>query len=133
MYSFLDLSVPFFNYQKYHETKYMPFRSKAQLRSCYSQKEKRKGNWDCDLWLKETKSVCNLPERSSSSRENEGRPSLSRRKTKKKSKRVSESTKKIKGPIQTGPRGGRFFIIQERDERGKICEMKIYLSSLNKS
>jgi hypothetical protein len=35
---------------------------------------------------------------------------------------------RLKGPIQTGARGGRFFVITEKDKRGVICQTKVYLS-----
>jgi len=35
---------------------------------------------------------------------------------------------RIKGPVETGTRGGRFFTLTERDAKGKICTVKVYLS-----
>jgi hypothetical protein len=35
---------------------------------------------------------------------------------------------RIVGKIQQGPRGGKFFTIEEKDKKGKICVMKVYLS-----
>ena len=87
----------------------MPFKSKSQLRTCYG--SKRKG-WDCNKWLKETSSVCSLPEKVSSN-------------TKIRRRRVGE---RIVGKIQTGPRGGKFFVITEKDKRGVICKVKVYCS-----
>jgi len=86
----------------------MPFKSKAQLRTCFSKRDPR---WNCKQWVHETQSICNLPERV-------GQPKKSR------TKRRGE---KIIGKIQTGPRGGRFFVIKEKDKNGIICEMKIYV------
>lgn len=86
----------------------MPFKSKAQLRTCYSARPK---GWNCDAWLKETKSVCDLPEKV-------GMPMKFR------SIRSGEITK---GPIKTGPRGGRYFDITERSGRKVSCIVRVYL------
>lgn len=86
----------------------MPFKSKSQLRTCYSRRPK---GWDCDKFLQETKSICNLPEKVGY-------------RTKTRSQRSGE---KIVGKIQTGPRGGRFFTIREQDDKGEICSIKVYL------
>lgn len=91
----------------------MPFRSKSQLRTCYSLHDPR---WDCDSWLRKTKGVCDLPEKV-------GMPRRSR------THRTGEA---IKGQIQTGPRGGKYFTITEKDKDGVICEFKVYLSRKNK-
>lgn len=84
----------------------MPFVSKAQLRTCYGKNQK---NWDCDEFLKETKSICSLPEK---------------KRGKRKSKRKGE---KIKSKIKTGPRGGRYFELKEKDSKGIICTVKVYV------
>ena len=31
------------------------------------------------------------------------------------------------GPLQTGPKGGKFFVIEEKDKRGVVCIMKVYV------
>jgi hypothetical protein len=95
----------------------MPFKSKSQLRTCYGRRTEPRGarskeTWNCDQWLRETKSICCLPEK-------KGIPTKSR---------CLRNGERIKGKVQTGPRGGRFFIITEKDSRGrKICEVKVYL------
>ena len=112
----------------------MPFVSKAQLRTCYGKKyddesssrstssrstssrsstpKKTKKKWDCDEWLKETDSVCALPEK-------KGLP------VKKRNAKVGE---RIVGKLQKGPRGGKFFLITEKNKRGKeICVVKVYV------
>ncbi len=87
----------------------MPFTSKSQMRLCYSQR--RKG-WDCDKWLAETPSVCNLPERSSGA--------------KSKTRGVKKG-ELVKGPIKTGSRGGRYFEILEKRNGKVTCITKVYL------
>lgn len=84
----------------------MPFRSKAQLRTCYGGGIKKMNKKDCDKWLKETKSVCCLPERV-------GLPS---------STRCQRKEERVKGKVKTGPRGGKYFEIKEGD-----CKVKVYL------
>lgn len=86
----------------------MPFVSKSQLRTCYG---KNKKDWDCDEFLNETKSICSLPEKKG-------------RKVRSRAKRKGE---KIKGKVKTGPRGGRYFIIKEKDSKGIICTVKVYV------
>lgn len=87
----------------------MPFESKSQLRTCYGKNDPR---WDCDKWLKETKSVCSLPEK--------------KKKGKIQSRRIRKN-EIVKGPLMIGPRGGRYFIITEKS-RGKIkCRIKVYV------
>ncbi len=99
----------------------MPFKSKSQLRTCYGKRSKTGGQgWNCDLWLEETPSICDLPERHTQSRKG---PSASKG-TKRRQRKRNE---KIKGPIITGPRGGRYFIITERDKRGIKCQIKVYV------
>lgn len=87
----------------------MPFVSKSQLRTCYSKKSK---NWNCDEFLKKTPSVCCLPEK-------KGMQVKSR---------CMKSGERIVGKIQTGPRGGRYFQIKEKDSRGEVCIVKVYVS-----
>ena len=84
----------------------MPFKSKSQLRLCYAQKK-----WNCDKWLKETPSVCDLPERS-------------RGNTKTRSQRKGEI---VKGKLTTGPRGGLYFEIVEKRKDGSGCTVKVYV------
>lgn len=84
----------------------MPFKSKSQLRTCYST-----GAWNCDKWLSETQNICDLPERSSSD---------------KISYRTIRKGEIIKGPIKKGPRGGKYFEIVEY-QKGKVrCVIKVY-------
>ena len=86
----------------------MPFVSKSQLRTCYG---KQSPGWDCKEFLDHTPSICCLPEK-------KGLPRKAR---------CMRNGERIIGTIQTGPRGGRFFIIEEKDRRGKICMMKVYV------
>lgn len=76
----------------------MPFKSSAQLRLCYS-KQKRDPNstkkWNCDKWLKETPKPECLPSRVNGP-------------VKCRPIRVGEP---IVGPILTGPRGGKYFMV----------------------
>lgn len=92
----------------------MPFTSKSQLRTCYGRRPK---GWNCDQWLRETPSVCRLPERKPKS--------TSRQKPMR--RRAQHVNEKIKGRVQTGPRGGRYFVITEKDRRGVKCQVKVYL------
>ncbi len=97
----------------------MPFKSKAQLATCYSRNgktKKGKKGWNCDKWLKETPSICCLPDKT-------GQPVK---------KRCPRKGEKIKGKVQTGPRGGRFFVIREKDSKGVICTVKVYLPRKSK-
>ena len=90
----------------------MPFKSRSQARVCYSTRPSSK-NWDCDKWASETPSLCCLPEKKG-------------RKPKCRKIRKGEP---IKGPIQTGPRGGKFFTLTEKDSKNKVlCTWKIYVS-----
>ena len=87
----------------------MPFKSRAQLRACY----KTRGfghKVDCDEWLSKTESIECLPEKVA--------PLKCRRKRK---------NEIIKGKVKTGPRGGKYFVIQEVGPRGKVYEMKVYI------
>jgi len=79
------------------------FASRSQLRTCYGKQDER---WNCDSNLDETPSVCCLAEKSD-------QPMKCR------SMRKGE---RVVGPVITGSRGGRYFIITEGD-----CEIKIYL------
>jgi hypothetical protein len=87
----------------------MPFKSKSQISVCYSKNDPR---WNCRKWLDITPSVCCLPFKTG------GR-------SKSRCMKVGE---RIVGKIQQGPRGGKFFTIEEKDKKGKICVMKVYLS-----
>jgi hypothetical protein len=71
----------------------MPFRSKAQLRTCYGTHPK---GWDCDKWLHETKNPDCLPERVG------GSPKRSCRRSRSPTRR---------SPLRTGPRGGKYYLI----------------------
>lgn len=86
----------------------MPFVSKAQLRTCYSRRPK---GWDCDEFQRATPSICCLPEK-------KGYPVKTR---------CMKNGERIVGKVQTGPRGGRFFIIEERDSKGTVCTIRVYL------
>ena len=86
----------------------MPFTSRSQLRTCYKSNKK---NWDCNEFLDATPSVCCLPER-------KGQPMKHR---------CLKKGERVKSKIQTGPRGGRFFTIQEKDKQGVICTVKVYV------
>ena len=66
---------------------------------------------NCEVFLKETKMVCCLPYK-------EG----DKIKT-----RWLKNGERIRGKNQTGPRGGKFFTIIDRDLEGEICTIKIYL------
>ncbi len=92
----------------------MPFQSKSQLRTCYSKHSKK---WNCDKWLKETPSLCDLPEFT---------PPKSTKSIKPKTRTLRQG-EIVKGKIQTGPRGGRFFLLTQ----GK-CVMKVYLPTSKK-
>lgn len=89
----------------------MPFTSAAQLRTCYGTK---KTGWNCAKFLKETDSVCCLPEKVSQ---------------KPKYKKKKNSIKRTVSKIKTGPRGGRYQTIREYDKKSKklLCEKKIYV------
>lgn len=96
----------------------MPFKSKSQISVCYSKKENtpksgfsKRESWNCDKWLDETPSVCCLPYR----------------KGDKVKSRCMKNGERITSKIQTGPRGGKFFTITEKDKKGKVCVVKIYL------
>jgi hypothetical protein len=99
----------------------MPFKSRSQLGVCYSRRtslrdsssrdsSKRK-SWNCDEWLDKTPSVCCLPYR-------KGDPVKTR---------CMKKGERIIGKVQTGERGGRYFTITEKDKKGLICTVKVYL------
>jgi hypothetical protein len=91
----------------------MPFKSKAQLRTCYGRKPK---GWNCDSFLKETPSVCCLPEKV-------GMP----QKPGSAKSRCMRKGERIVGKVQTGARGGKYFLIEEKDGKSNICTMKVYI------
>lgn len=73
----------------------MPFKSKSQMRTCYSKRARGEKNWDCDKWMEETKNPECLPEK-------KGMP------------RPKKCGKKIVlGKTMYGPRGGRYFLFGE--------------------
>ena len=84
----------------------MPFKSRSQLQTCY---KKQTPEWDCTLWLDETTCVCCLPNK------------------KEKKTRLKKPKERIIGKIQIGPKGGRFFTIEEKNSEGTICVIKVYL------
>lgn len=71
----------------------MPFKSKSQMRVCYTKKKKGEKGWDCDKWLKETKNPECLPEKKDG--------------PKKCGKKI------VLGKTHYGPRGGRYFLFGE--------------------
>jgi hypothetical protein len=87
----------------------MPFKSKSQMRLCFNKHNKK---WNCEEWLDKTEDVCCLPE-----------------KVGEKSKfRCIKKGERIIGKVQTGPRGGKYFTITEKDSKGKDrCTVKVYL------
>jgi len=82
----------------------------SQLRTCYGKHDK---NWNCDEWLRKTPNVCCLPEK-------KGYPTPTKCRKIKKNERIV-------GKLQIGPRGGRFFMITEKDGNKKICDVKVYV------
>ena len=94
----------------------MPFISKSQVRLCYSRSSpkspKSTKKWDCNSFLKHTKtSICSLPNYKGGNK-------------KKSAGRVSKRTV---SRINTGPRGGKYRVITEKNSKGKvICEFKVY-------
>ena len=86
----------------------MPFRSKSQLQACYKRNDPK---WNCNKWLQETPSACCLPYKKGGTVKS----------------RCLRKGERIRGPVQNGPRGGKFFTITEKDNKGVICEMKVYL------
>lgn len=92
----------------------MPFKSKAQLRTCYGTAGfgSSEGVRLCDRWLKETQlSVECLPEKS-------GEPVKCRR---------LRRGERVRSALKTGPRGGRYFIIREKNTSGKTVTVKVYV------
>lgn len=89
----------------------MPFKSRSQMRTCFGRAHNNKGtkSWDCAKWVEETPSICCLPEK-------KGRSSKCRK---------IKKGEKVIGPIQTGPRGGKYFIISEGGN--PPCQVKIYI------
>ncbi len=87
----------------------MPFKSKSQMRTCYNKHDSR---WNCDSWMNETPSVCCLPNK----------------KGDKVKTRCMRNGERIVSPVKIGPRGGKYFSIEEKDSRGSICTTKVYLS-----
>lgn len=90
----------------------MPFKSKSQLRTCFSKeiKAKSKGQkweWNCKEWLKETRNVNDLPEKCCQDIHSS----------------FKKSTNNI-SPIYKGKRGGHYFYV------GNI---KIYVPNDKKS
>ena len=90
----------------------MPFTSKKQLRTCYGSTSKSK-KWDCDKMLEDTPNVCDLPESSFSKQP--------------KNLRVVKKEERTVSKTNTGPRGGKFFTITERDGKQKTCTLKVYV------
>ena len=98
----------------------MPFKSKAQIRTCYYADSKNssknpKSTWDCVKWLSDTVKnggcVKGLPYE-----KNGGKPSSSKCRQLKKGE-------KIRGAVKIGSRGGLYFEIKEAGE----VVMKVYL------
>ena len=87
----------------------MPFKSKSQMRTCYGRRPK---GWNCDEWLEKTPSVCCLPEKA-------GMPVKSR---------CMRKGERVVGKVQTGPKGGKFFVISEKDGSGQVCTIKVYVT-----
>ena len=85
----------------------MPFQSKSQANVLLKNKSIHHKEW-----LKATKiPLCCLPLK-------KGMPLKCRY------KKVGES---VIGKVQTGSRGGKFFLIKEKQSNGKYCITKIYL------
>lgn len=92
----------------------MPFKSRSQLLTCYGTRPK---GWDCDEWLDATKSVCCLPYKKGGSVRS----------------RCMRDGERIKGPVRTGARGGKYFTLSERDSHGHVCTIKVYLGNRSRS
>ena len=92
----------------------MPFKSKSQLQACYKINDK---NWGCESWLEETPSVCCLPYKKGSRVKS----------------RCLRKGERIRGNIETGKRGGTFFTLTEKDSKGTICTIKVYLPRKSKN
>jgi hypothetical protein len=85
----------------------MPFKSKAQLRQCFAREYAAKfrgepSTWNCRGWLSETPNPECLPEKTG------GKPAC----------RKMYRTEAVIGPIKTGPKGGRYFM---------VGDIKVYL------
>ena len=89
----------------------MPFKSLSQLRTCYGKNDPR---WNCKEFLNATPSVCCLPEKTNET------PKCRYAK-----KDIVRKTSKV----QTGPRGGKYVIITEKNKKTKkvICKKKVYV------
>lgn len=110
MYTYTSIHVCKFFYHRKTCITTMPFRSKAQLRTCFSGNMK---GVNCREWLGKTKeSICCLPEKVGEY------PAKCRQQYK---------GERIIGKVQTGPRGGRFFVIEEKSKNGKPCKIKVYV------
>ena len=95
----------------------MPFKSKSQMRTCYGKQDPK---WNCTRWTSETPSLCNLPNHNNNDNDNDNDyPAVKSRSLK--------DNEKIIGPIRVGPRGGRYFIINEVSSEGESCQMKVYI------
>ena len=75
----------------------MPFKSKSQLRLCFSRRPK---GWDCNEWLKKTpvRAEC-LPEHKGGTQSRSGKC------------RPIRANEHVVGKLQSGPRGGKFFYV----------------------
>ena len=88
----------------------MPFKTRRQLATCFSKeltaaaaaKKKKKWSWDCERWLSETNAP---PPRCL--------PELVGHAPKIKSCRPMRQGEHVIGALQTGPRGGKFFFIDD--------------------
>lgn len=89
----------------------MPFKSKSQLRTCYSTHKK---GWNCKEWLSKTENICCLPEKKGSQISNKCRP--------------VRKDERVVGSVKTGARGGKYFEIIEKNKGKVICVTKVYLS-----
>lgn len=85
----------------------MPFTSKSQLTTCYKKNDPR---WNCDEFLKKTPSVSCLPYKKGG----------------KTPSRCIRQGERIVGKVKTGPRGGKYFEIKEKDNRGNVVVTKVY-------
>lgn len=108
----------------------MPFVSKSQLRTCYSKKARGKGTssvWNCDEFLSKTPSVCCLPEKKGYPVTLKGASTKHTSEFVKNKRRCMKNGERIVGKVQTGPRGGKYFEIKEKDSKGIVCIVKVYL------
>lgn len=82
----------------------MPFESQSQMRTCFGRYGRNSSKWNCDKWLAETPHPECLPE-------HKGGHSHCSLKTKAKNKlRNSKKQEFNTEKVQTGPRGGKYFI-----------------------